>query len=137
MADPFVLKHEGQYWAYGTTPRLKARERAVNVLSSKDLISWQPVGGVLNLLPEPSDLPLSLRRHYWAPEVAFHNQTFYLFYSCSAGACRVEGTVISTQRLRMATASRPQGPFEDVGPIFPNAGYCIDPHPFRDPRSRQ
>jgi hypothetical protein len=57
-----------------------------------------------------------------------------LFYSCSAAVCVRKGQYISSQRLRYATGSRPEGPFKDQGEVFASDEFRIDPHPFRDPR---
>jgi GH43 family beta-xylosidase len=41
-------------------------------------------------------------------------------------------------RLRVATADDPQGPFHDAGEVMPeDEGFCIDAHPFRDPKDGQ
>jgi GH43 family beta-xylosidase len=64
--------------------------------------------------------------------VAEHDGTFYLFYSATTSRSDEH------HRLRVATAARPEGPFEDVGrPLLPDAGFSIDAHPFRDPRTGQ
>ena len=37
-----MLKHNGQYYAYGTVPEL-----TIPVLHSRELVSWQPLGDAL------------------------------------------------------------------------------------------
>jgi GH43 family beta-xylosidase len=38
----------------------------------------------------------------------------------------------------VATASDPRGPFKDAGAVLPDGeGFCIDAHPYRDPRDGQ
>ena len=62
----------------------------------------------------------------WAPEVAYDNGTFYMYYS--AGGEEGEG-----HQLRVATATHPSGPFEDSGVVLtPDDPFTIDAHPFRD-----
>jgi beta-xylosidase len=58
--------------------------------------------------------------------VAFHEGRFYLYYSVA-----VEGLKHS---LRVAVSTRPEGPYEDAGPLLPEADcpFAIDAHPFRD-----
>jgi len=133
FADPFVLRHNGEYFAFGTAPRCDPDERAFPVLHSKDLATWTYVGGALDLLPECQDVPLHERRHYWAPEVVERDGSFYLFYSCSTDRCVEDGQYVASQRLRLATSQHPQGPYQDVGALFAEDEFCIDPHPFRDP----
>lgn len=76
FADPFVLAHEGQYYAYGTGA--SANGKVFQVLRSADLAHWTPLGTALETLAEE---PLD----YWAPEVAFDGDTFYMYYSVGQG----------------------------------------------------
>ena len=116
MADPFVLKHEGFYYAYGTAPG-GADGRQIPVLRSADLVDWEPLGHAL----QPTGAA-----HYWAPEVAFHDGRFYMYYSSGSAD---EGT---DQKLRVAVSDDPAGPFVDTGKILvPDQPFSIDAHPYR------
>lgn len=116
MADPFVLRHEGTYYAYGTTPH-DIHGRVFRVLSSPNLVDWREEGGALIPIGAPS---------YWAPEVAYHDGQFYLYYSAGG----VDGT---GHALRVAISARPEGPFVDTGALLaPDQPFSIDAHPFRD-----
>ncbi|HEV2092054.1 MAG TPA: glycoside hydrolase family 43 protein, partial [Rubrobacter sp.] len=120
LGDPFVLKHNGEYYAYGTVP---LDELAVPVLLSRDLANWRPLGNALTLHDDTFEA-------LWAPEVAYDNGTFYMYYS--AGGEKGED-----HRLRVATASHPAGPFEDSGAVLtPDDPFTIDAHPFRDEDGR-
>ncbi len=127
FADPFVLQWRGEYFAYGTGETAEINEageiRAFKILRSSDLVRWSPAGAALVPTTEQ-------RTHaFWAPEVAVHEGTFYLYYS-SAPANRDE-----LHRLRVATAQHPLGPFHDRGFVLPEAeGFCIDASPFQDSR---
>lgn len=117
MADPFVLRHEGVYYAYGTGPA-GADGRQVPVLRSNDLVAWERLG---HALAPNGDTD------YWAPEVACHEGRFYMYYSSGSAP---EGT---DQRLRVALADHPAGPFVDSGALLvPDQPFSIDAHPFRD-----
>jgi beta-xylosidase len=117
FADPFVLPVDGGYVAYGTGAIVDGR--AFQVLRSADLVHWEPVGGALELLDEP------WAQDYWAPEVAEHEGTFFLYYSVGEGD---RGHLV-----RVATAAAPEGPFRDAGVVLtPDERFAIDPHPFRD-----
>lgn len=121
MADPFVLKSGGVYYAYGTAPHLENDGRACRLLRSNDLAHWEHLGGALTLLDEPD------AAHYWAPEVAERDGTFFMYYS--AGGIQGEG-----HRVRVATSGRPEGPFADTGRLLlPNEPFSIDASPYRDP----
>lgn len=120
LADPFVLRWRGDYYAYGTGSDVgNGRQpdgRVFPVITSPDLVHWTPVGGALEPLPGTQQSP------YWAPEVAERNGVFYMYYAVDC-------------RLRVAMASHPAGPFRDAGrDLFPDEPFSIDAHPFCDPR---
>jgi beta-xylosidase len=127
FADPFVLRWRGEYYAYGTGETLPApvnsEGRAFTVLRSRDLVHWTELGGAL-ALPRGAET-----RAFWAPEVADRDGRLFLYYS-TAPSGRDE-----LHRIRVATATDPAGPFVDAGEVLPESeGFCIDAHPFRDPR---
>ncbi len=116
LGDPFVLKHEGEYYAYGTVPLGNC---TLPVLHSSDLVHWRQLGDVLSAEDQGFDC-------LWAPEVAQHDGLFYMYYS--AGGEEGEG-----HQLRVATALHPAGPFEDSGAVLtPDDAFTIDAHPFQD-----
>lgn len=120
MADPFVRKFGNTYFAYGTADR-QSDGNYFPVLTSTDLVDWHYVGGALQPLQDEKAVA------YWAPEVAENNGKYYLYYSAGGGAGE-------HHQIRVATASRPQGPFIDTGKILvPQEAFNIDPHPFKDP----
>jgi len=126
FADPFVLRWQGEYYAYGTGPALPdtqtGESRVFPLLRSRDLVHWEECSGALLPLTETE------KRHYWAPEVVESEGRFYLYYSAS------DGSGDETQRLRVAVADHPLGPFVDSGTLLlPDEGFSIDAHPFRDP----
>jgi arabinan endo-1,5-alpha-L-arabinosidase len=126
FADPFVLKWQGQYYAYGTGSPvdhgLQADRRMFPVLHSLDLVHWDLIGGALEPLDDSS------KSSYWAPEVAERDGRFYLYYSAG-------GPAGENHQLRVGIAEQPEGPFTDTGHVLmPDEPFTIDAHPFRDPR---
>ncbi len=124
FADPFVWKHEGSYYAVGTG-ELEATGHSVgkvfSILRSSDLFHWQFAS---NALVRPA---AELGTHFWAPEVAYANGQFYLYYSV--------GFEDKNHHLRVAVSQTPVGPYEDCGKALIDPKTCsfaIDPHPFRD-----
>ena len=118
FADPFVLRtSSGVYYAYGTGSMVDGR--AFEVLRSRNLISWESVGGAL----EPFEGAPGT--DYWAPEVASANGQFYMYYSVGEGD--------TGHLVRVAVADEPVGPFRDAGVVLtPDERFAIDPHPFCD-----
>jgi GH43 family beta-xylosidase len=116
FADPFVLRHGSFYYAYGTAPG-GADGRAFPVMRSPDLVRWESLGYAL-VPPGGHD--------FWAPEVAYHDGTFYMYYSAQG----IDGR---DHQLRVATSADPAGPFLDAGVVLvPGQPFSIDAHPFRD-----
>ena len=116
MADPFVIQHEGNYYAYGTG-YLSPEGWAFPVLHSTDLVNWQQHGW--SLVPPGGD-------EFWAPEVAYHDGVFYMYYSAHG----IDG---KDHQLRVAICTSPLGPFHDTGKVLvPDQPFTIDAHPFQD-----
>ena len=117
FADPFALRLDDRYVAYGTGASVGGR--VFEVLESTDLADWRSLGGAL----EPVDPELG--SDYWAPEVAQADGRFWMYYSVGHGDVG--------HHLRVAVADRPEGPFTDLGVnLTPHERFAIDPHPFRD-----
>lgn len=128
FADPFVWQHQGVYYAIGTG-RTEAigqvdeieQRRVFPLLWSNDLVNWQFAGNALQR-PEPA-----LGDNFWAPEVAYCDGMFYLYYSV--------GHEDKNHQLRVAKSSEPLGPYLDTGePLVEpkNCPFAIDPSPFQD-----
>ncbi|MFN7138175.1 MAG: glycoside hydrolase family 43 protein [Limisphaerales bacterium] len=137
FADPFVWKHEGRYYAIGTGPVANVdhtiheedltssdflgEEMAIPVLTSDDMVEWKYSGGALRVSAGFKGKP------FWAPEVAFHDGHFYLYYSTALEGLR--------HMLRVAKSRFPEGPYEDVGKLIGATDDCpfaIDGHAFLD-----
>jgi beta-xylosidase len=117
FADPFVLRVDDAFYAYGTG--LRCEGRVFEVLRSGDLVRWESLGAALVELPAPQ------HGAYWAPEVARAADVFYMYYSV--------GVDDREHTLRVAAAERPEGPFEDLGvDLTPSERFAIDAHPFFD-----
>ncbi len=117
FADPFVLRVDGGYVAYGTGS--KPGGRPFEVLRSDDLVHWTSVGGALEPLAE------DWATDYWAPEVAVSDGRYFMYYSV--------GTEDQGHLIRVAVADAPEGPFIDQGLVLtPHERFAIDPHPFQD-----
>src|SRR5579871_1359901 len=123
FADPFVFQRNGVYYAVGTgEPVHKAEDgRLFPTLTSTDFIHWESHGEAL-IPPDPA-----LGTDFWAPEIAFHDGLYYLYYSVGFGD--------RGHTLRVATSTEPLGPYTDQGALLEDPSTCpfaIDPHPFQD-----
>ena len=124
FADPYSWQLGDEYYAIGTG-RAEAcgdpSDRVFPLLHSPDLRQWELAGSALTRLAG------SYGDTYWAPEVAFENGLFFLFYSV--------GMADKAHHLRVATSPSPTGPYADAGVALTKLDSCpfaIDPHPFRD-----
>ncbi|MDR2805307.1 MAG: family 43 glycosylhydrolase, partial [Dysgonamonadaceae bacterium] len=111
FGDPFIMLHNGTYYAYGTSS-----PDGIIVYTSGDLATWQ--------IPE-NNLALSKAdvwadRWFWAPEVYYINGKFYMYYSADEHICA-------------AVADNPLGPFrQEVQKPMIEGEQCIDNSLFID-----
>ena len=125
LADPACLLHEGTYYAVGTgvaeAGGTYQPSRVVPMLRSKDLQRWEPVGPVL---APPAE---EVGGQFWAPELAYDQGTFYLYYHASGNGHGF--------RIRVATSKTPEGPYTDIGRPMTDVlrnNFAIDSAFFRD-----
>src|SRR4051812_43256340 len=113
LGDPFVLRHRGRFYLYGTNDGPPLPDgRVIPVFRSDDLIRWEPLGGAL----EPSDPAAD----HWAPEVLAWNGKFFMVVSF--GDVDRNG-----HALWVAEADRPEGPFTLVRRVSdPSEKFSID-----------
>lgn len=116
VADPFVLKHRGEYYLYRTEVR-----GALDVLTSRDLVHWRQGPVVWR----PSSPAAANAHHIWAPEVYYENGRFFLYFSAGSRGR-------DDKRLWRAVAASPLGPFRlcPERPLTPP--WRIDVSLFRD-----
>jgi hypothetical protein len=124
FADPHMIFHNGNFYVYGTNHLGVAVAR-----STDNLQTFEHMGLALR-----SDLAHDNSPYmYWAPEVFYHDGTFYMHYTSSTIG---SGANEFQHRLRVATSDNPLGPFENPTLLNINAsppgaahqGWAIDPH---------
>lgn len=93
LGDPFIMLHNGVYYAYGTHSG-----DGIVVFISDDLKTWrQPENLENGLALHKNDVWAD--RWFWAPEVYFINGKFYMYYSADEHIC-------------VAVSDSPLGPFK-------------------------
>jgi GH43 family beta-xylosidase len=121
VADPFILKYNGEYYLYATGD-------PILIYHSTDLVTWDEVGPAVASSKDPAAWN---QADVWAPEVVYRNGRFYLYYSASKASSDWRIGEMA-RRVGVAVSDSPRGPFVDVGhPVTP--GWGIDGHVFRDP----
>ena len=121
IADPFILKWNGEYYLYCTGDPITAYH-------STDLVNWDFIGPVLS---SSKNADAWNQADVWAPEVVYRNGRFYLYYT-AAKASPDWRVGEMTRRVGVAVSDSPAGPFVDAGqPVTP--GWGIDGHVFKDP----
>jgi len=76
VADPFVLKHRGEYYLVRT-----ARKDELDVLISRDLVHWKQ--GPVIWKPASPDAPNA--RLIWAPELYYEKGTYHMWVTVVNG----------------------------------------------------
>jgi arabinan endo-1,5-alpha-L-arabinosidase len=98
FADPAIVRHtDGTFYAYAT---------GTNIIKSSDLVNWEAVGTALSR-PAWAESGQNL----WAPDVAYINGQYVMYYSLSKWDDL-------NPAIGIATASHPAGPWTDKGKFF-------------------
>lgn len=126
-ADPTVIKGaDGYFYAYGTNTNALGKEIHIQIIKSKDLVSWIFVGDALPTKPKWAD------KDFWAPHVLYDAKLkmYFLYYSGESDA--KEGKC-----LGVAVSKSAAGPFVDKGePLLCGESFInIDPMAFDDPKT--
>lgn len=110
FADPSIVRAPDRtYYAYGTqdaSPAWDCDDAAMPILRSDDLVDWEYVGDVFEEWPDWKD-----DGFLWAPDIARYKGRYYVYYSYSEWGDENPG-------IGVATATDPEGPFEDHGKLF-------------------
>lgn len=117
IRDPFVFVHNDMYYLYGTRGETAFYGEAYgfDVYKSKNLVDWE---GPIEIFHRPDNF--FSKKSYWAPEVYFINERFYMF-ATFADMKKGLGTVC-------LIADSPEGPFQmwSDGYVTPKKSRCLD-----------
>ncbi|TDE90757.1 glycoside hydrolase family 43 [Occultella glacieicola] len=117
FADPTIIRgHDGYWYAYATNGRRYEGDQKQNMMISRsaDLVNWEWVGPVFTpeTIPTYDGKPADANRQFWAPEIAYLDGRYVLYYSYVVQA---PGTPWRT--VAAATAEHPAGPWTDTGEV--------------------
>ena len=88
--DPVMIKQNDTYYLYCTG-------KGISVFSSKDLKTWNKEPQIFQEKPVWVESVVSnFDNHIWAPDISFHNNTYYLYYSVSAFAKNTSAIGVTT-----------------------------------------
>ncbi len=113
--DPTILRVDKSYWTASTAGNWAPE---FSLYKSADLHHWTAAGAIFTQTPAWAD------RDFWAPELVSDGGRVLVYYvarKIGAGLC-----------VGVATATEPQGPYEDHGPIECQQDGSIDPAFVRD-----
>ena len=123
-ADPAVIRGpigDPHWYAYCTTDPLNDDDRdasgafnfrPIPILRSLDLVNWTYVRDAFDTRPA------WVLRGPWAPDIAYSNGLYYLYYAAAE-------TTFGGSAIGVATSRRPTGPFVDRGmAVEPHAADC-------------
>ena len=123
--DPVMIKQGDTYYMFATG-------NGISVASSKDLKTWQVLRPVFAQAPEWAVKAVpGFRGHIWAPDIAFHNGKYYLYYSVSAFAKNTSCIGLAVNKT--LDPNSPDFKWEDMGKVIqsvPNRDMwnAIDPN---------
>lgn len=128
--DPALVRAaDGNWYAYATQGKVDGASHNIQLARSTDLVNWTRMPDALPVKPAWA----SATQDFWAPHVSFHKSRYYLYYSAKPDAALKDDK--QGLCLAVATSSRPEGPFTDIGkPLLCGPGFeNIDPMVFDDP----
>lgn len=116
LPDPTIIRVGDTYYAAGTTSDFAPH---YPLYESTDLINWKQIGAIFHETPDwTSD-------SFWAPELYYHNGTFYAFYTAKRKGDRISC-------IGVATTKNIHEGFTDQGILVEWGNEAIDAFVFED-----
>jgi arabinan endo-1,5-alpha-L-arabinosidase len=94
--DPVAIKEQGTYYVFCTGGR--AGEGVVPIRTSPDMRRWTASGFVFRALPDWATREIPKARNAWAPDIAYYNGKYHLYYSVSSFGSRDSAIGLATTR---------------------------------------
>lgn len=94
--DPVAIKEKDTYYVFSTGGR--NGQGVIPIRTSTDLRTWKAAGFVFESLPEWAAREIPDARNAWAPDIAFYNGKYHLYYSVSSFGSRNSAIGLATTR---------------------------------------
>ena len=94
--DPVVIKEKGTYYVFCTGGR--SGQGVLPIRTSPDMRTWKAAGFVFESLPDWAAKEVPLARNAWAPDIAYFNGKYHLYYSVSSFGSRNSAIGLATTR---------------------------------------
>jgi arabinan endo-1,5-alpha-L-arabinosidase len=95
--DPSITK-DGDTWYVFATANGPVRKGELPIRCSKDLQRWKQCGYVFDKLPEWIHKESPKTRELWAPDIAYFNGEFHLYYAFSVFGKNTSGIALATNK---------------------------------------
>lgn len=123
--DPVMARDGDTYYLYSTGP-------GITFYSSEDLTNWKLGGRVFAGEPTwAKSVASTFNGHIWAPDIAYHDGTYYLYYSVSAFGRNTSAIGVTTNKT--LDPQSPDYQWEDQGIVIQSVPHrdlwnAIDPN---------
>jgi len=107
--DPVMIKQDSTYYVFCTG-------NGISVFSSKDMKKWEPAKPVFSEPPAwVAKQYAKARNSEWAPDIAFHNGQYYLYYAVSSFGSNNSAIGVATNKTLHPDS--PDFKWVDHGPV--------------------
>jgi len=90
--DPVMIRQDSTYYVFATGP-------GITVWSSPDMKDWTHLAPVFDSAPAwTHEVVPRFRNGEWAPDIAFHDGTYYLYYAVSAFGRNTSAIGVATNK---------------------------------------
>ncbi len=127
--DPVMIKEGDKFYVFCTGPGITA-------FSSTNLKDWKSLEPTLKQEPAMvKQVVQEFAGHLWAPDIQFHNNQYYLYYSASAFGKNTSGIGVSVNNTLDPTS--PDYQWQELGSVIQSVPKrddwnAIDPHIIQD-----
>ena len=131
--DPCIIKADGAYHVF-CTGHIGEKPGLVPWRTSRDLVNWELRGSVFAAIPQWAQEAVPGTRGIWAPDIAYFNDRYHLYYSCSTFGSNRSAIGLATNAT--LDPQSPQFKWQDRGVVVTSKQgddfNAIDPNHIQD-----